>query len=171
MAAHLVLGGARSGKSAFALQLAHAAHTPVAWLATGQAGDAEMQARIARHQAERPAHWLTCEEPLDLAGALASLAGHTVVVDCLTLWVSNWLCGDNPGGWPAARAAFLQAVAQQNAPLILVGNEVGMGIVPENALARQFRDEAGWLHQALGKTCAQVTLVVAGIPLIIKDTK
>lgn len=167
----MILGGARSGKSAHALQLAHLASGPVTWLATAQAGDAEMLARIARHQAERPAHWHTCEEALDLAGALASLAGQTVVVDCLTLWVSNWLCGKNPAGWPAAREAFLQAVAEHDAPLILVSNEVGMGIVPENALARQFRDEAGWLHQALGKTCAQVTLVVAGIPLAIKDTR
>lgn len=171
MPAHLILGGARSGKSAFALQLAHAASGPVAWLATGQAGDAEMQVRIARHRAERPAHWRTCEEPLDLAGALAGLAGHTVVVDCLTLWVSNWLCGENPAGWPAARDAFLQTLMAHDAPLILVGNEVGMGIVPENALARQFRDEAGWLHQALGKVCTQVTLVVAGIPLTIKDAR
>ncbi len=168
MTTELILGGARSGKSRYALTQAQASTGSVIWVATAQAWDEEMRARIAIHRAERPAHWATIEAPLQLAAALASCRDQFVVVDCLTLWLSNWLCRDDEAGWIAERAAFMQEITQSRAPLLLVSNEVGFGIVPENALARRFRDEAGRLHQDIAACVPMVTLVVAGIPLQIK---
>ena len=169
MKTELILGGARSGKSRYALDQALACSGPVTWLATAEARDEEMRERILHHRAERPAHWNTTEAPLQLAGALATTRNQFVVVDCLTLWLSNWLCREDAAGWAAERQAFLQEIAAaRRAPLLLVSNEVGFGIVPENALARQFRDEAGRLHQDIARIASAVTLVIAGISLFVK---
>lgn len=170
MSVELILGGARSGKSRYALDQALAHTAPVSWIATAEAHDDEMQDRISRHQAERPAHWQTLEAPLQLSAAL-SLAQHPfVVIDCLTLWLSNWLCGENTAGWQTERQAFLESVASYQDTLLLISNEVGFGIVPDNALARIFRDEAGRLHQDIARIAPNVTLVVAGIAMPVKRT-
>ena len=167
----LILGGARSGKSRLALQRAEATGKPVSFIATAQAHDAEMAARIARHQAERPAHWTTIEAPLDLAGAIRAAPSGMVVVDCLTLWLTNWLCHPEPEGWPAARAALLDALAARHGDdLILVGNETGLGIIPLGELTRRFVDEAGWLNQDLAQLADEVVFVAAGLPLTLKGT-
>ena len=168
MSAELILGGARSGKSSYALAQALAHPGPVYWLATAQAFDEERRERIIRHQAERPAHWQTKEAPLQLAAALQQSQGHFTVIDCLTLWLSNWLCAEDSEGWRRERQSFLDAAASHQGSLLLVSNEVGFGIVPDNALARLFRDEAGRLHQDLARQSAAVTLVVAGIPMPVK---
>lgn len=170
MSIELILGGARSGKSRHALTQALAHGGPVTWIATAEAHDDEMRERIAHHRAERPAHWASVEAPLALATALAARPDQFVVVDCLTLWLSNWLCRDDTAAWQAERAALLAAIARHHAPLLLVSNEVGFGIVPDNALARRFRDEAGRLHQDIAALAQRVTLVVAGIPLTVKST-
>ncbi|MGF1525697.1 MAG: bifunctional adenosylcobinamide kinase/adenosylcobinamide-phosphate guanylyltransferase [Candidatus Competibacterales bacterium] len=165
----LILGGARSGKS----RLAEARATPfaeVVYIATAQALDGEMAARIARHKASRPPHWTTVEEPLTLAEALRGHAapGRCIVVDCLTLWLSNWLFTD-PEGLEAERGALVAGLADLPGEVVLVSNEVGQGIVPADPLTRQFRDLAGELHQALAEACDRVTLVVAGLPLTLKE--
>lgn len=171
MAAHLVLGGARSGKSAFAQASAEAeaARTGgrLVMIATAQAFDAEMAERIARHRLERGEAWTTIEAPTDLPAALAGLDGGDVVaVDCLTLWLSNLMLADRD--IPAAVADLLAAIGRFEGTLWLVSNEVGFGIVPDNALARRFRDEAGRLHQTLAQAADAVTLVVAGLTLQLK---
>lgn len=169
MTIELILGGARSGKSRYALTQALAQTGPVSWVATAEAHDDEMRERIAHHQSERPAHWQTVEVPLALAAALAALRDRFVVVDCLTLWLTNWLCREDTAGWQAERRGLLAELAQpRSQPLLLVSNEVGFGIVPDNALARLFRDEAGRLHQDIAARVPQVTLVVAGIPMNVK---
>jgi len=169
MTATLVLGGARSGKSAFAQKAAETAaldRRPVL-IATGQAFDDEMADRIARHRAERGESWITVEAPLDLAEAVAALPGDAVaVVDCLTLWLSNLLLAERD--IEAAAAALVQAVAACPAQLWLVSNEVGLGIVPETPLGRRFRDEAGRLHQRLAQTVDEVFFIAAGLPLRMK---
>jgi adenosylcobinamide kinase/adenosylcobinamide-phosphate guanylyltransferase len=167
----LVLGGARSGKSAYAQRsaeaLAQARGVRPVFIATGVAGDEEMAERIGRHQAERSEIWRTLEAPLDLAGTVAGLApGDVAVVDCLTLWLSNSMAEE--AGHPARLQTLVPALAQRPAALWLVSNEVGWGIVPDNALARAFRDEAGRLHQALAAVAESVVLVVAGLPLALK---
>jgi adenosylcobinamide kinase/adenosylcobinamide-phosphate guanylyltransferase len=169
MTVTLVLGGARSGKSAFAQKAAERAATaqrPVL-IATGQAFDDEMRARITRHQADRGDAWTTLEIPLALAKAVQDLDAETVaVVDCLTLWLSNHLLAEHD--LARERAALVEAVANCPARLWLVSNEVGWGIVPDTPLGRQFRDEAGRLHQDLAAVADQVFLVVAGLPLRLK---
>ena len=165
----LVLGGARSGKTAFALrQAAQAAgRFPPVMIATAQALDAEMAERIARHRAARGEAWRTVEAPLDLAGALAALGPDDVaVVDCLTLWLTNLMMAERD--LCAEREGLLAALAACPARVWLVSNEVGWGVVPESALGRRFRDEAGWLHQAIAQAADAVTLVVAGLPLALK---
>jgi len=167
----LILGGARSGKSRLALQRAQATGKPVSFIATAQAHDAEMADRIARHQAERPAHWRTIEAPLDLAGAIRAAPSGMVVVDCLTLWLTNWLCHPEPEGWLTARAALLDALAERRHDgLILVSNETGLGIIPLGELTRRFVDEAGWLNQDLAQLADEVIFVAAGLPLTLKGT-
>jgi adenosylcobinamide kinase/adenosylcobinamide-phosphate guanylyltransferase len=154
-----VLGGARSGKSRHAESLF--APGPRAYIATAQAFDDEMRARIATHRADRANDgWTTIEEPLDLVAALA--VDQPVLVDCLTLWVSNLLLADLP--IPSLDAAL----AARTQKTVLVSNEVGLGIVPDNALARRFRDDAGRLHQHLAALADTVTFVVAGIPMKVK---
>jgi adenosylcobinamide kinase/adenosylcobinamide-phosphate guanylyltransferase len=167
----LVLGGARSGKSAFAQASAEALAAEsggrLVMVATAQAFDSEMAERIHRHREDRGSAWTTLEAPLDLAGALDGLgAGDVVVVDCLTLWVSNLMLDDRDVA--AAAAELTAGVKRFEGALWLVSNEVGFGIVPDNALARRFRDEAGRLHQALAQAAEAVTLVVAGLTLRVK---
>lgn len=174
-ASTLILGGAKSGKTALALQLAQslaAEGDRLVYIATAQALDGEMRGRIRRHQAERGPRWSTLEEPLDLAGALARAGGQGAVllVDCLTLWLSNLMtCAGLEAAAAQARADELcRAVAASQARMILVANEVGLGIVPDNALARAFRDQAGRLNQNLAQVCPNVVLVAAGLPLALK---
>jgi adenosyl cobinamide kinase/adenosyl cobinamide phosphate guanylyltransferase len=163
MALTFLLGGARSGKSSLALRLAEASAKPVCFLATAEAGDDEMAARIRRHREERPAEWATIEEPIDLAGALAGApADSFVVIDCLSLWVSN-LMG---AGWSADRIDAAsrdtaQAAAARTAA-VGVSNEVGFGIVPDNALAREYRDVLGRVNAAWADAAERTALVVAG---------
>ncbi|HQT30291.1 MAG TPA: bifunctional adenosylcobinamide kinase/adenosylcobinamide-phosphate guanylyltransferase [Thiobacillus sp.] len=165
----LILGGARSGKSRLALQRAQATGQPVSFIATAQAHDAEMADRIARHQSERPAHWTTIEAPLDLAGAIRAAPSGMVVVDCLTLWLTNWLCQPDPDDFASARAALLAVLQARDADeIILVSNETGLGIVPLGELTRRFVDEAGWLNQDLAQLADEVIFVAAGLPLTLK---
>jgi adenosylcobinamide kinase/adenosylcobinamide-phosphate guanylyltransferase len=169
----LILGGARSGKSRYGLGLAARCPAPRLFVATGEPRDAEMEARIEAHQRERGSDWATREVPLKLAAALNEAQDHygVIVVDCLTMWVSNLLlqAGASPGGIQTACEDLLAALAKTAAPTILVSNEVGWGIVPDNPLARQFRDQAGWLHQRLARVADLVVMVVAGIPMLIKS--
>jgi adenosylcobinamide kinase / adenosylcobinamide-phosphate guanylyltransferase len=166
----LILGGARSGKSALALRRAADSGRTVTWLATARALDAEMAERIARHRDERPADWRTLEEPLRLAQALqcCAVADACVVVDCLTLWLTNLMLAEDAALLERETAALLAALPALPGEVILVANEVGLGIVPDNALARRFRDEAGRLNQALAAICERVTFVAAGLPLVLK---
>jgi len=166
----LVLGGARSGKSAFAQRRALESGLKVIYFATAEAGDAEMAERIARHRAERPAEWGLVEEPLALAGALRRQAAphHCLLVDCLTLWLCNLLAVGEQR-LRTETADLLATLADLPGQVLLVSNEVGQGIVPDNPLARQFRDEAGRLHQAVANRCDRVVFVVAGLPLTLKD--
>ena len=165
----LVLGGARSGKSAYAEGLIRATAPVATYLATAEAGDGEMADRIAHHRAARGAGWQTIEEPLDLVGTLRRVAspGRPVLVDCLTLWLSNLM---HAGRDIAAETAGLAScLADVVGPVVLVSNEVGQGIVPDNALARAFRDHAGRLHQAVASVVEQVVFVTAGLPMVLKS--
>ena len=166
----LVLGGARSGKTAWAQRRAETlalVGRPLTMIATAQAFDDEMADRIARHRADRDHRWRTVEAPLELAGALGALnAGDVAVVDCLTLWLSNQMAAE--ADIEAAGLRLVEAARACPADLILVSNEVGWGIVPDNALARRFRDEAGRLHQRLAGAAEAAVLVVAGLPLWLK---
>ncbi|WP_342120651.1 bifunctional adenosylcobinamide kinase/adenosylcobinamide-phosphate guanylyltransferase [Pseudoduganella sp. OTU4001] len=178
----LVFGGARSGKSAYAEQLAANSGKEVIYIATGAAGDAEMAARIARHRAQRPASWRTVEQPLALAAALAAWRApqRMVLVDCLTLWLSNLMFSDGrqypdvgaielPARFHEERAALLSELAEERGDVVLVSNEVGMGIVPWGAVSRSYADEAGRLNQAVATACDRVAFVAAGLPLMLKD--
>ena len=162
----LVLGGARSGKSRYAESLVTALPPPWIYTATGEALDAEMAARIKAHQARRGTGWTTIEAPRDLAGVLGTQAGAPILVDCLTLWLSNLMMAEQE---VEAEIARLSAVlAKAPAPVVLVANEVGFGIVPDNALARRFRDLQGLLNQRMAAQADRVVLMVAGLPLFIK---
>lgn len=167
----LILGGARSGKSALAERLA-AAHDAVLYIATAAAGDDEMAARILHHRARRPAHWQLREAPLYLADTLRAEAhaARCLLVDCLTLWLSNLLCREDEALFTTQRAALLAAVDDLPGELILVSNEVGQGIVPLGALTRRFVDEAGRLHQDLAARCERVVFTVAGLPQLLKGS-
>lgn len=166
----LILGGARSGKSRHAQERAAASGRPVTVIATARAGDREMAARIAHHQAERPPHWRTVEEPLALADVLAAApADHCLLVDCLTLWLLNLLeAGETE--FQSRRQALLATLPRLSGPVLLVANEVGLGIIPMGALSRRFVDEAGRLNQDLARLADQVVFVAAGLPMILKDT-
>ena len=163
-----VLGGARSGKTAFAEQTALATGKAPVYLATGGAGDAEMAARIEAHRAARGPAWRTVEEPLKLAAAMSreSRAETVILVDCLTLWLSNLMADDADP--LAASAGLVEALAAAPGPVILVSNEVGQGIVPANPLARRFRDAAGRLHQILAAAVPRAVFIVAGLPINLK---
>lgn len=163
----LVLGGARSGKSRFAEALVETGPQPI-YLATAQVLDDEMAARVRTHRDRRDTRWRTVEEPLDLAGTLPRLAvpGTAVLVDCLTLWLSNLLgAGRNVAQETDALASALDRIT---GPVVFVSNEVGLGIVPDNPLARAFRDHAGRLHQTVAARADQVFFVVAGIAMTVK---
>ena len=162
----LVLGGARSGKSRHAEALLTALPPPWLYLATGQAHDAEMRERIERHRLGRDPGWRTVEVPLALDDALDAAEALPVLVDCLTLWLSNLLLGNHDVA--AATDALLAALARRRAPTVLVGSEVGLGLVPDTPLGRRFRDEAGLLHQAVAARADRVRLVVAGLPVSVK---
>jgi adenosylcobinamide kinase/adenosylcobinamide-phosphate guanylyltransferase len=157
-----VLGGARSGKSRYAESLFAGLPPPWIYVATAEAGDAEMAERIAAHQARRGKEWRTIDAPHDLAAALADAESNApVLVDCLTLWLSNRML---------ARADVeAETLENRNAPVVLVSNEVGLGIVPDNALARRFRDLQGRLNQRMAARAGRVVLMVAGLPLVVKD--
>ena len=164
----LILGGARSGKSRQAEQLALASGREVFYIATAQAHDDEMRQRIERHRGERPVHWQTVEEPLQLAATILSLQApdRCLLIDCLTLWVTNQLLDE--ADLQAEREALCAALANARGEVILVSNETGMGVVPMGELSRRFSDEAGWLNQSVAAQADQVVLMVAGIPLTIK---
>jgi adenosylcobinamide kinase / adenosylcobinamide-phosphate guanylyltransferase len=164
----LVVGGARSGKSRFAESLIVQEPPPWTYIATAEALDAEMAARIAAHRARRTGDWQTIEAPHDLIGALGKIGGRTVLVDCLTLWLSNRMLA---GADIAAETRQLQdALTHHGASFVLVANEVGFGIVPDNELARRFRDLQGSLNQRLAAQADCVVLMVAGLPLFLKGS-
>ncbi|MDB5815695.1 MAG: bifunctional adenosylcobinamide kinase/adenosylcobinamide-phosphate guanylyltransferase [Rhodocyclales bacterium] len=170
MSAHLVIGGARSGKSNFAQKLAQVHGNDIVIIVTAEILDAEMAARVDKHRAERPAHWCVIEAPLDLPQAIQSACGDGcfVLVDCLTLWLSNILC-TQAETLERRMDELCEAVTLASGKLVLVTNEVGWSIVPENALARAFRDEQGRLNQRIAALCQQVTLIAASLPLVLKD--
>ncbi|QPC44372.1 bifunctional adenosylcobinamide kinase/adenosylcobinamide-phosphate guanylyltransferase [Kaustia mangrovi] len=164
----LVLGGARSGKSRHAEARGAGHRGPKRYIATAEAGDEEMAARIAAHRADRGAGWETIEAPRDLVSALraAMAADAFVLVDCVTVWLSNvMLAEEDP---KAAVAALLDVLEEARGTVVLVSNEVGLGIVPDNALARRFRDVAGRANQQLAAACDEVVFVAAGLPLTLK---
>jgi len=168
---HLVLGGVRSGKSRFAIAQ-FVPRSRVTFVATAEPGDADMAQRIRRHREERPAHWVTVEEPYDLVGALERLNGRAdaVLVDCLTLWVANRLLrGDGDDVILAQGAALATLVDRRRSEVVLVSNEVGEGVHPETADGRRFRDLLGLVNQRVAAACDRVTLMVAGLPLTVKD--
>jgi adenosylcobinamide kinase/adenosylcobinamide-phosphate guanylyltransferase len=179
---HLILGGARSGKSSLAESIAKQAELAgltICYLATAQAHDEEMSARILQHQDERPQHWQLLESPLYLAEALqqALQSSDCVLVDCLTLWLSNCLCHQDSEFYRQQKSLFIEFITlfisdtstYQSKKIIFVGNEVGHGIVPMGELSRQFVDQAGWLHQELATLAKQVDFVIAGLPLTLKS--
>lgn len=167
---HLVLGGARSGKSRFAEALITGFPGPYVYVATAQILDDEMDLRIQTHRRRRGGDWETRECPLDLVPLLQELSTskHPVLVDCLTLWMSNMLMGEEASNAESQVEALARMAPELPYPLVLVSNEVGGGIVPHNALARRFRDLAGFANQKLAQVCSSVTLVVAGLPLCLK---
>jgi adenosyl cobinamide kinase/adenosyl cobinamide phosphate guanylyltransferase len=167
----LILGGARSGKSRLAQELALAQRTPVTVVATATARDEEMADKIALHRRDRPADWLTAEEPFDLTGALRAIpTTHTVVLDCLTLWVSNLLDrGDPPEGALALAAEVATEVAGRDGLTIVISNEVGMGVVPGTPLGRVYRDLLGEVNQVWAALADRVVFAVAGLALPLLD--
>jgi adenosylcobinamide kinase/adenosylcobinamide-phosphate guanylyltransferase len=178
----LVLGGARSGKSAYAERLAAQSGREAVYIATAGNGDGEMAARIALHRSQRPPHWHTIEEPIQLANAIAQSdsAGRVILVDCLTIWLSNLLFSDGriypevgnvelPPVLLEQRTALLATIESCSADLIFVSNEVGMGIVPMGAISRAYVDEAGRLNQAVAAACDRAVFIAAGLPLVLKD--
>lgn len=169
---HLILGGARSGKSRYGekqtLELAAEHGLTPHYIATATAQDGEMDHRIALHQQRRSTEWVLVETPLKLAQAINDLGPQDIaLIDCLTLWLSNCLHQqDSP--WEQLKKDFLSALSKASCPLIIISNEVGSGIVPTGELTRHYVDELGWLHQEIAEHCEQVTLVVAGLPLALK---
>jgi adenosylcobinamide kinase / adenosylcobinamide-phosphate guanylyltransferase len=166
----LVLGGARSGKSRYAEGLITAVAPPWLYLATAQPRDAEMAARIAEHRARRGAGWTLVEAPLELAAAVAAHgSGRPLLVDCLTLWLSNVMLA----GYDVEDACrrLTRALGDAAGPMVLVSNEVGLGVVPDNALARSFRDSQGRLNQEVAALADRVVLMAAGLPLTLKTVR
>lgn len=163
----LVLGGARSGKSRHAEELIEALPPPWSYLATGQAYDDEMAERIALHRARRSADWVTLDAPHDLAATLRDVPpGRPVLVDCLTLWLTNRLLAE--ADLTKESAALVEALAAHDGPVVVVSNETGLGIVPDNALARRFRDAQGRLNQMVAARADTVIFMVAGLPMKVK---
>ena len=170
----LVLGGARSGKSAYAEKLAVDCDLHVTYIATAQVYDAEFTARILHHKQRRPAHWQLVEQPFFLADALKQHAAsnHCIIVDCLTLWLAQWLCPDcNPRQdktWEKELLSFTKVLPELPGEIIVVSNEVGMGIVPLGEINRRFQDEQGRLNQTVAKLADKVVFIAAGLPLVLK---
>jgi adenosylcobinamide kinase/adenosylcobinamide-phosphate guanylyltransferase len=166
----LILGGARSGKSRLAEKLAAQSGLEVTYIATSQALDGEMAERIAQHRATRPVHWSLVEEPLELARVLRDNAApqRCLLVDCLTLWLTNLLMLDDPARLAAEREALLEVLVDLPGRIILVSNETGLGVVPLGELTRRYVDQAGWLHQAVAERAERVIFTVAGLPLLLK---
>ena len=166
----LLLGGARSGKSALAVQIASASETSVIFIATAEALDDDMRVRIERHRAERP-KWTTIEEPFDLAQALAECPPSTlVIIDCLTLWTSNlMLRGDSESVISSHSTSALAAIAKRSAQTIVISNEVGLGIVPENQMARAYRDVIGQTNQQWARAATKTLFMVAGKAFELKE--
>ncbi len=169
----LILGGVRSGKSRLAERLARESGLQVVYVATATAGDEEMARRIEAHRRRRPAEWVTVEEPVRLAEALVAHGreDRCLVVECLTLWLSNLLGDAGAETLPRERDALLAALPGIAGQVILVGNETGLGVIPASALSRRYCDEAGMLHQRLAALCDWVILTVAGLPLALKGPK
>jgi len=174
---HLVIGGARSGKSQFAESLAKSIKVEqqasnVIYIATATADDGEMASRISHHQKNRPNSWRLIEESLYLASWIEELnqPQKIILIDCMTLWISNWLCDANRKmtEWQKQSQNFLLALNHSQANIIIVSNEVGSGIVPMGSLSREFVDQAGWLNQKLTESAHDVTLVISGIPMAMK---
>ncbi len=167
----LVLGGVRSGKSRYAEELARGQARAVTLIATAEARDEEMAARIEAHRHHRDVRWRVIEEPLALAATLrATISPESlVIVDCLTVWLSNLLGGQDADAARRETQALLDTLSSLTGDCILISNEVGFGIIPANALARRFGDEAGVLHQRIARQCDRVVLMVAGVPLTVKD--
>jgi adenosylcobinamide kinase / adenosylcobinamide-phosphate guanylyltransferase len=174
-----VLGGARSGKSLYAETLASESGLPVTYIATASVVDDEFAERVAHHRERRPAHWKLYEAPVDLAGAVAAIdaPGHCILIDCLTLWLANLLCppddtppaGDGSGGDPQTLLlAFEAALASARGKIIVVSNEIGLGVVPLGAATRLYVDELGRLNQRIAALSTQATMMVAGLPLALK---
>jgi adenosylcobinamide kinase/adenosylcobinamide-phosphate guanylyltransferase len=170
----LVLGGARSGKSRYGLRLAESFPAPRLFLATGEANDEEMVARIAAHRAERGPGWETREEPWALPELLGEVQGRygAILVDCLTMWLANLMLRETAtdDDWQAGSRRLLALLERLTTPTIFISNEVGLGIVPESPLARRYRDGLGWLHQQVARAADLVVLVVAGLPLVLKGS-
>lgn len=170
----LYLGGARSGKSRLAQERVQP-YPQVTLIVTAEALDDEMQQRITHHQDTRPVHWRVVEAPLNLGDALIAVArlaeSHIVLIDCLTLWLSNLLCLENDSKYQQERTKFITAVTKVTSPLVLVSNEVGQGLIAPTPLGRRFVDEAGRLHQELAALCDEVIWVAAGLPLWLKGAK
>lgn len=171
----LIFGGARSGKSRLAEHLTGLHGDNIAYIATAdkQFHDREMTERVHHHRQQRPSHWHTLEIPQHLGAAIREHAAHydAIIVDCLTLWLTNGLMAeenDASNTWEAQKADFLTALQQATTPVILVSNEVGMGIVPMGELSRRFVDEAGFLNQATASVCDRVVFTAAGLPLVMK---
>lgn len=169
----LILGGARSGKSRLAEQTAINTQLAVTYVATAQALDPEMQSRIEHHQNQRPAHWSLVEEPLYLANALQKIdrPNQIILVDCLTLWLTNLLLLDDQSAQQLECEQLLKVLPTLESEIILVSNETGLGVVPLGEISRRFVDEAGRLHQALGQIADKVVFCVAGFPMILKGEK
>ncbi|GAA5585155.1 bifunctional adenosylcobalamin biosynthesis protein CobP [Acinetobacter calcoaceticus] len=169
----LILGGARSGKSRLAEQTAIATQLAVTYVATAQALDPEMQNRIAHHQNQRPAHWSLVEEPLFLAKTLQKIdrPNQIILVDCLTLWLTNLLLLDDQNVQEFECEQLIDVLPKLQSEIILVSNETGLGVVPLGEISRRFVDEAGRLHQVLGQIADKVMFCVAGFPMILKGEK
>jgi adenosylcobinamide kinase/adenosylcobinamide-phosphate guanylyltransferase len=174
-----VLGGARSGKSRHAEQLAVDSALPVTYIATARtSGDAEFAERIAHHRERRPAHWQLLEEPLDLAGAVARVDApdRCILIDCLTLWLANLLCPPEGDALPTDRylqhvESFEATLADAHSKIIVVSNEIGLGVVPLGAATRRYVDELGRLNQRIAALSTQATMMVAGLPLALKTAE
>jgi adenosylcobinamide kinase/adenosylcobinamide-phosphate guanylyltransferase len=166
---HLVIGGAKSGKSLYAEKIISAAPPPYVYIATAEVLDDEMAEKVKRHKERRGNNWITYEEPLKLNELLENLiqTPHPILVDCITLWISNLLIAGKDVEAHVERLCSIIS-HQRSSPIIFVSNEVGWGIVPDNELARRFRDVAGWTNQKLASVCTHVTWMVAGIPILIK---
>lgn len=167
----LILGGARSGKSRFAERLAADSGLAVTYIATSQPLDGEMTERIAHHRERRPAHWTLVEEPLQLARVLRAQAAaeRCLLVDCLTLWLTNLLMLDDAARLAEERDALLECLDGLPGRILLVSNETGLGVVPLGELTRRYVDEAGWVHQAVAERAQRVTFMVAGLPMTLKN--